>query len=178
LSVGSFINRFDGSMTNNIQGWPAWVHPIMTTASFLGEPIVVVIVALSGALEAKRRHHDAIALAFTLTIVASGINAILKQFLHRTRPDTLYVTTMKFKSYSFPSGHAFGSIVTYGLVAYLAVKYLTYPWNWLVLVALSVLIATIGLSRIYLGAHFPSDVMGGWILGGLVLLIITKFLLA
>ena len=175
--MSSFINRFDGGLTRHIQSWPAWVHPIMGTASFIGEPIIVVSLALSGVIIARRREHDRIALAFVITIVASGCNAILKQFLHRTRPDTLYVTAMRFKSYSFPSGHAFGSLLTFGLIAYLAAKHWDSPWNYITPIALGILILLIGLSRVHLGAHFPSDVIGGWLLAATVLILIIKFVL-
>jgi undecaprenyl-diphosphatase len=175
--MASFINRFDHGITNAIQNWPTWVHPIMSSASLIGEPVVVISLALFAALQAWFINNRPLFWAFGATIIASAANATLKLFLHRTRPDTLYVTTMRFKSYSFPSGHAFGSLVTFGLLAYLAAKYLTAPWNWLAPIFLAVLIVLIGVSRVYLGAHFPTDVIAGWILGALTLFIIIKFIL-
>jgi len=175
--MGSLINRFDGDVTRHIQSWPAWVHPIMGTASFIGEPVMFLTLAFSGVLIAKYRQQERIAWAFGAAIMAWGCNVILKQFLHRTRPDTLYVTAMRFKSYSFPSGHAFGSLLFFGLVAYLAAKHWDSPWNYLLPVAMAILILLIGLSRVYLGAHFPTDVIGGWILASIALFLIIKFIL-
>jgi undecaprenyl-diphosphatase len=169
-------NRFDKSLTNYVQGWPHWLQPIMNTATLIGEPVLVVAVALSVGLIAWRRDNPQIVKAEAAALIACGLNAVLKQFLHRTRPDTLYVTHMKFKSYSFPSGHAFGSVVVYGLLAYLAFKYLPQPWNVLAAVILGILILLVGLSRVYLGAHFPTDVLGGWILGAIALILIIIFI--
>jgi len=149
----------------------------MGVASFIGEPLMVVSVAVSGFLVAKGRDNEPAALAFIVGLLAFIGNTILKQFLHRTRQDTLYVTAMRFKSYSFPSGHAFGSVVIFGLIAYLAARYWSPPWNWLTAAGIALLIILIGLSRVYLGAHFPSDVLGGWFLGGVVLFLIIKFIL-
>jgi undecaprenyl-diphosphatase len=83
---------------------------------------------------------------------------------------------MKIKSYSFPSGHAYGGMVIYGLLAYLAYKHLPHPWNLLSALLLGMLIIVIGVSRVYLGAHFPSDVAVGWLLGAITLALILIFI--
>jgi membrane-associated phospholipid phosphatase len=88
----------------------------------------------------------------------------------------MYVAHMRIHSYSFPSGHSFGATVFYGLLAYLAWSRLPHPWNLLVVLLLVLLIILVGLSRVYLGAHFPSDVVVGWLLGGLSLFVIIKYI--
>jgi undecaprenyl-diphosphatase len=79
---------------------------------------------------------------------------------------------MSRNSYSFPSGHTVGSTVIYGLLAYLAWQYLPQPWNVIGAIFCVLLILLISLSRIYLGAHFPSDVVAGWVLGAIGLAVI------
>jgi undecaprenyl-diphosphatase len=101
-----------------------------------------------------------------------GINAIIKLLFQRDRPETGYVEEMLIHSYSFPSGHSAGSMVVYGLVAYLALHSLPAPWGMIVAILLGILILSIGISRIYLGAHFATDVLGGWLIGAIGLAII------
>jgi undecaprenyl-diphosphatase len=82
--------------------------------------------------------------------------------------------TLGVRSYSFPSGHAFGTLIFYGLFAYLDYTYLSSPVNWLITILLASLISLIGISRIYLKTHYPSDVVGGWLLGAISLLLIIE----
>jgi len=163
------VNDFDTRITHAIQSWPSWLGLIMATATFVAYPLVLIIIACIAGIGAWKAEHPRIAVALTASLAGLGLNTIFKNLLHRARPDTLYVAGMRIKSYSFPSGHAFGSIAVYGLFAWLALKYLPQPWNSIVAVLLVALIILVGLSRIYLGAHYPTDVLGGWILGGIVL---------
>jgi undecaprenyl-diphosphatase len=171
------LARFDVSMTRTIQDLPDWFRPLMNTATLLGEPVSVGLVALFAGSIAWRQGQHRVSYAFIATVAASGFNGSLKYFIHRTRPDTLYVTHMRFKTYSFPSGHSFGSLLIYGLLACLAFEHLDSPWNWLVLGAAAIVILLIGMSRVYLGAHFPTDVIGGWLLASVFLVLIIKFFL-
>ncbi len=166
------IDAFDSSLTRTIQNWPPLLQPIMIAASFLGLPLVLIVVAVAAALTSWRYAHPRIALGFVAGLVGLCLNTMLKLYFQRARPDTLYATGMHVKSFSFPSGHAYGGMVVYGLFAVLAYKYLPQPWNTLVSLALALLIILIGLSRIYLGAHYPTDVVAGWALGAMTLLVI------
>src|SRR5581483_2029103 len=170
------LTSFDRGLTSHIQSWPHWWQPIMTIATYLGEPITVLFWAAIVVVVAWHKKHMPIVRAEVAAAIAIGLNSILKTFIHRTRPDTIYVTHMRFKSFSFPSGHAFGSMVVYGLLAYIVIKYIPGPWSIVISLILAALIILIGLSRVYLGAHFPTDVLGGWLLGAVALILIIIFI--
>lgn len=169
------LSRFDSTLTAYIQGWPASIQPLMSGVTHLGDPITVLLIAAAGAIVAASKDISRLANAFMLTMAAYGLSVVLKLFLNRARPDTLYVTEMTFKTSSFPSSHAYGAMVLYGLLAYLAYQHLPRPWGYLVVGGLAILIFLIGVSRVYLGAHFPTDVIGGWVLGALSLFFIIKY---
>lgn len=170
------INEFDSRVGTFIVGWPQWLHPIMVAVSFSGLPAVVVSVATVVALVAWRLKQPKLSWALVTALVGLGINSILKHSLHRVRPNTPFAIAMRIKSYSFPSGHSFGSVAVYGLLAYLSYYNLAQPWNAIAAAVLVLLILLIGVSRVYLGAHFPTDVLGGWALGLLTLVLIIRFI--
>jgi membrane-associated phospholipid phosphatase len=94
------------------------------------------------------------------------LNTSLKLFFSRPRPsfDDPIITALH---YSFPSGHAMLSFITYGLLAYfLIIKTPGRPRRLLIIISAGVLVALIGLSRIYLGVHYLSDVIAGYAAGG------------
>ncbi|MGE5405543.1 MAG: phosphatase PAP2 family protein, partial [Candidatus Saccharibacteria bacterium] len=98
------------------------------------------------------------------------INDALKEFFHRNRP--VFERLAEASGYSFPSGHSMHSMALYGFLAYMvwiSSDKASLRWGSLVLAAL--LIAIVGISRIYLGVHYPSDVIGGFAAGGLWLFI-------
>jgi undecaprenyl-diphosphatase len=163
------IVRFDTEVTEWVQSMPGWFSPIMNTTTLLGSAVAVFITLGSGYLLSDTKKG-----AFIFIAVAVLLNFALKQFIHRPRPDTLYVSLMRFKTHSFPSGHAFGSITAYGFVSYLGLLHLQTPLNILLAGLLWLLIIFIGLSRIYLGAHYTTDVIGGWILGSLCVMLVVK----
>lgn len=169
-----YVSRFDQSTAALIRMLPAWVHPIMELATLIGQPIFVIIIGAVVAVMSLIKGAERIALATCFGFVAFGINTLIKHAVHRARPDTIYAHGMRIKSYSFPSGHAFGSIFFYGLLAYLAFTHLPHPWNLVATIALGILILCIGISRVYLGAHFPSDVVAGWLFGGLCLFVAVR----
>lgn len=165
------IVAFDTTITARIRRWPTWLDPFMRAATTIGQPVVLVAGATLFIVQ-NWQSQPRLAASMIAGLAAMVVCALLKHFIHRTRPDTLYVSRMYFKSASFPSGHAFGAAVIFGLLAYLAAHY-TPPWQYIACSFLGILIISIGVSRIYLGAHYPSDVLAGWILGGLTVVAIV-----
>jgi len=105
-----------------------------------------------------------IAQIFTVLVLATLSNMMLKRFIDRARPEIEHLVSVKTLSY--PSGHAMSSMAFYGFLIYLVYKLkIKSLWKVFLILLLTLLIISIGVSRIYLGVHFPSDVAGGWIAG-------------
>lgn len=120
-----------------------------------------------------------IAITTNLVLVAL-LNQLLKNILQRPRPTEYRI--IQETGYSFPSGHSMASMAFYGYLIYLIYKYVENKnTKWILIMLLSILICSIGISRIYLGVHYTSDVVGGFLISISYLVIyisaINKFLL-
>lgn len=93
--------------------------------------------------------------------IITGLNIVLKQIVQRPRPTEYRI--INETGYSFPSGHSMVSMAFYGFLIYLIYKYVKNQYLKIGLITfLSILIISIGISRIYLGVHYTSDVMAGF----------------
>jgi membrane-associated phospholipid phosphatase len=129
---------------------------LMTQLGYLwGVVPLDLIVLLSLAL--RRRFRDG--LFFGIAVAGSAIlNIVAKNYFARMRPD-LWLSLTPETTYSFPSGHAMGS-ATLGMALIL----LFWPtrWRWPMTAASLVFVFLVGVSRVYLGVHYPSDILAGW----------------
>ncbi len=164
------IQSFDLRMTRLVQLIPSPLSIVMPVATFVGLPAVMATIGALVAIVFWFKAQPQLALMFTLGTASLLIPTLIKLLVNRARPDTLYAAGIS--SSSFPSGHAFDAVVILGLLAY-AVWGL--PHGPLLAAALGVFAIIIGLSRIYLGAHYPTDVLAGWLMGGLALWAIIYF---
>lgn len=166
---------FDSFLISFISSWPLWLHPFMYGLSVIGQPLVMIIIALVIGVIAVIRRNSRLGIAALIALATVLVNSLIKILIHRTRPDTYTPLHHLLQSYSFPSGHAAGSMIVCGLLAYIAWRKLPQRWSWIAVTLIIFVILAIGVSRVYLGAHYPTDVLGGWVVGVIGLLIIIKW---
>lgn len=159
---------FDESVRNSIHGLAS---PLATSffvlVSFVGSPLFLTILAcivLPAFLYLKYRREAAV---FLITMAGEiVIETSLKFGYSRVRPEAFFDYPLP-SSYSFPSGHAFGSVCFYGVVAWCIARHVESRGAKVAIIGAAALLAfLIGLSRVYLGVHYPTDVLAGFI-GGL-----------
>ena len=140
---------------------------VAEAVTFFGEATTVLALAALGGLfllsSATRRAYLAGLVASLAGATASAY--ALKLFVARPRPTGL-IPAFTETAFSFPSYHAVAAVAFYGFIAFFLCK--TYPsYRMVILTAFVAIALAIGFSRLYLGVHFPSDVIGGYALGAL-----------
>jgi undecaprenyl-diphosphatase len=170
IVAGGKTSSFDLEVMNHIYSLRTPVATlIMRGASAISStPFTGLLTAIViAAFWLKKRRKTAV--FFGAALLASVItNNIIKYSIHRFRPDIAPLEDASF--YSFPSGHSMNSLVFYGLLLYIAHKSIKNKKLLAVFdVAAIAFVALVGFSRVYLGAHFPTDVIAGFVAGTCVL---------
>lgn len=144
--------------------------PIAKFITNFGGAIFLIILTITLFILIKNKK---IGLSIILNlIVITGLNQILKNILQRPRPTEYRL--IEETGFSFPSGHSMVSMAFYGYLIYLIYKYVKNKYlKWISIVLLSILICYIGISRIYLGVHYTSDVLGGFLIALSYLIVYT-----
>jgi membrane-associated phospholipid phosphatase len=161
------MDRFDMALTAFIQAHDTeWGEAFFHGISYLGPPTVYAAVVAGVAYYARRR--DWLRAGTVLACGGGGmaLNNVLKTIFHRGRPESA-VEFITRPSWSFPSGHAMDAVTTYGILLLLATESIQPGARRRWTIGLTVLvIVLVGVSRVYLGVHYLSDVIGGWLAGG------------
>jgi len=170
------VQKFDTYVLQLFEGSRApWLNGIAVDYTALGSTTVLTLATiLFSIFMLLRQRRD---LVMQIVVAAGGaglVSRALKGFFERERP-TLVDHLVVVKGYSYPSGHSLASAAVYLTIVWVVAKDLTRKDQRVVLLSLGgLIVALIGLSRIYLGVHYPSDVLTGWFVGTLWAVLVDK----
>ena len=147
--------------------------PIAKNITQLGGAIFLILFAIILTLAIKNKK---IGLYIWINLgISTLLNQGLKYIVQRPRPTEFRI--IDETGYSFPSGHSMASMAFYGFLIYLIYKNIKNKYiKWGLIITLSVLIILIGMSRIYLGVHYTSDVIAGFLISISYLIIFTSII--
>jgi undecaprenyl-diphosphatase len=179
LAYSTAYLPIDLTITSGFQAYsPTWFQNFMLAISWFGFPpqagVIVVFAAAIIFILGYRWEGVMVAIS---TAVVSLLNLGIKLFVHRPRPSVDLVHVVKvLSSYSFPSGHVMFFTGFFGFLAFLAYTLLKRSvLRTTLLVVFTGMVVLVGPSRIYLGEHWFSDVIGGYLLGSLGLVATIQF---
>ena len=133
--------------------------PIAKFITNFGGAIILIVLAFMLFIFIKNKKIG-VSIISNLAII-TVLNQLLKRIVQRPRPTEFRI--VEESGYSFPSGHSMVSMAFYGYLIYLIYKHVKNKYlKWISIILLSILICSIGISRIYLGVHYTSDVLGGF----------------
>ncbi len=170
LAIGHWPFAFDRAIIVGLRDWggPSWLPKVAADVTALGGGVILTIVVLlaTGLLAVQRLWLSA---AATLAASISGgvVVSLVKTEVARPRPD-LVDHLVQVSNMSFPSGHSANSAIVYLTLAGLASQVtVSAAARRYILVMAILMVGAIGCSRVYLGVHWPSDVLAGWSFGTL-----------
>jgi undecaprenyl-diphosphatase len=162
------LDLFDQTLIQFIQAFESpIITTVMRTFTFIGSGLVVACLVLIMAifLYSVLGHRRELIFFIGVIMGSSLLNEVLKWIFHRARPTIHRI--IEAAGYSFPSGHSMAAFTLYGVLAFLLWRNLSTSLKRNLIVIFSVvMILMIGISRIYLGVHYPSDVLGGYMASG------------
>lgn len=144
---------------------PALARRVFAALTHLGDTTTLAALCIVIALALIAFGRRGLAFGWVVAVAGNGLLIkALKQIFGRERPLNSEGFALE-RGFSFPSGHSSGSVVAYGMLAYLALRLLPTRWHLPTLLAILALAVTIGISRLFLGVHFASDVIAGFASG-------------
>lgn len=160
----AIVTRFEGwAYSEAIENMSPALTLLMKGITHLGDTVTIIMLCLI--LFVVRKARRTMALPVSMAVISSAVlNTALKHFFARSRPDILRLTSQS--GYSFPSGHAMNNAALYTMLVLLIWRYVKKTSSKISLSLIcAALTVMIGYSRVYLGVHYAGDVLGGWLFG-------------
>lgn len=152
-----------------LQGQGGWLSTPMNALTFTGNTLFFLFVLPMVYWSIDRRFGIRVAMALMISIMA---NSLLKMAFHAPRPYWIDTRVRLLGNgealFGLPSGHAQNAVVMWGMLAAQIARW----WGWILCIGL---MALVGLSRVYIGVHFPTDVLMGWLIGALILVLYLRY---
>lgn len=149
-------------MTTQSTSWAEHIANLASTRTALMVTIAAAIVFL-----VRRHWHSAIALALVFPLTQGAVQ-LVKLLVERPRP-AANASLAEAQGFSFPSAHSATSVAVYATIAFILIRASRHGHSRVAIASLAgALVLAIGLSRVMLGAHYPTDVLAGWTVGALV----------
>lgn len=161
-----WLTGIDQSITTLIRTPYPHANTFFIFVTKLANPLTISLITLSLCCLLYKQHYftELGWLLINTAVIAGLLNPLLKLLFMRQRPTLTHLVSEH--SYSFPSGHSAGSMLLYGTLIFLCPQFIKNShWCLFFQLLLGCGILFIGISRIYVGVHFPSDVLGGFCLG-------------
>ena len=167
---GESITRFDASLLDWLRHRATPIgYYVFQIITLLGAPFTMLIIEVLGAVRLIRERRWVPLSGWLAAILGGGLlDLALKAAIHRPRPPDAELFLVG-TSWSFPSGHALGSLVGYGMLSYVLVVWWVHTRRAqaAIVAGAALIVLLVGMSRLYLGVHYFSDVMAGWAAGTL-----------
>ena len=166
VATGGAIVVFDRAFSDAVRAsTSAPVLQVFEWVTRLGDGSTLAVLCLGGAGVLALRGERALAFGLVMAMGGNGLlNATLKRIFERFRPPHLQGMAT-FHGWSFPSGHSSGALVAYGMAAYLLMRMLPHRWHAMIVALAAGTAFSVGTSRIFLEAHYASDVAAGFASG-------------
>lgn len=161
------LTLFDEAVRAQVHGQWLWLLPFMKLCTLVGGPSflgVASIIVFAVLWRRRMRHEDGLLVSAMAGAIILGM--VLKETYLRPRPTPFY-DLPKPLTWSYPSGHALGSFCFFVALALVLSPSLRGRRRLALWVACGAMVLLVGFSRVYLGVHWPSDVLGGWLTGAI-----------
>ncbi len=159
------VVKFDTEVSQSIYSYRTpVVTEVMKFISLMGADFMIACATVILIILTFKKHKRESLIFSLIFILGAGLNLLLKEIFQRPRPNIDPLLTLT--SYSFPSGHAMNSFIFYAVISYFTFHFTrSIKVTFLVGVVSAILVSLIGVSRVYLGVHYPSDVIAGFAAG-------------